>query len=107
MAHDTIHGKNLYLRVTEPLYFVNTLVMNAERSRSIGFNVKVMMGGPEKFPTHTFEGAGIKKNKLLLFTDAIAYWTRMVIDVTGKSESENEAETERMLEGLEGEVETH
>ena len=70
MAHDTIHGKNLYLRVTEPLYFVNTLVKNAERSRSIGFNVKVMMGGPEKFPTHTFEGAGIKKNKLLLFTDA-------------------------------------
>jgi hypothetical protein len=107
MSHHAIEGRNLYLRVTEPLMFVNTLAKNVEASIGRGFSVKVMMGGPEKFPSHTFENREISSKKLNIFIDSMAYWTRMVVDVHGKSEAENEAEIDMVLSGLEGEIAPH
>jgi hypothetical protein len=107
MGHHIVEGRNLYLRVTEPAKFVNTLIKNAETAMSRGFTVKVMFGGPEKFPTHTFEGKSIAAAKANIFIDSMAYWTRMMVDVKGKAHDENEAETEAVLKGIEGEVEPH
>jgi hypothetical protein len=107
MAHNTIEGRNLYLRVTEPLHFVGTLTKNIAASIEKGFQVKIMMGGPEKFPSHTFEEKDILSKKTVLFVDSMAYWTRMMVDVQGRSDAENEREIDNVLAGLEGEVEPH
>lgn len=109
MAHHVETGRNLYLRTTEPVRFLNTLIKNAEASIGRGFNVKISMGGPEKFPAHVFENRdfGMAQKKLQIFVDSITYWTRMVVEVTGKSDAENEAEVDAVLRGLEGEVEPH
>jgi len=107
MSHNAIEGRNLYLRVTEPRMFVNTLVKNAEASIGRGFKVKIMMGGPERFPSHTFENREIISKKLLIFVDSMAYWTRMAVEVHGKTEAENEAEIDSVLIGLEGEIAPH
>lgn len=107
MAHHAVEGRNLYLRVTEPLMFVNTLAKNAEASIGRGFKVKVMMGGPELFPGHTFLNKEISSKKFNIFIDSMAYWSRMVVDVQGKSREENEKEIDSVLAGLEGEVEPH
>lgn len=107
MAHDTLEGRNLYLRVTEPARFIGTITKNTAAALEKGFNVKIMLGGPEAFPTHTFEGKDILSKKLLLFVDSMAYWTRMMVDVKGRSGAENEKETDNILAGIEGEVEAH
>jgi len=107
MSHHEIEGRNLYLRVTEPLMFTNTLARNAQESVARGFTVKVMMGGPERFPSHTFENNDLNTKKLNILIDSMAYWTRMVVDVHGKTEAENEAEIDLILTGLEGEVAPH
>lgn len=107
MSHHAVEGRNLYLRVTEPLMFVNTLTKNTEASIGRGFKIKIMMGGPELFPSHTFENKEISTKKLNIFIDSMAYWSRMVIIVTGKSDAENEAEIDAILSGLEGEIAPH
>jgi hypothetical protein len=107
MAHNTIEGRNLYLRVTEPLHFVNTLAKNASLSMEKGYLITIMLGGPEAFPSHTFTGKDILSKKLLLFIDSMAYWTRMMIDVKGRSDAENEKAIDNLLAGIEGEVEAH
>jgi hypothetical protein len=107
MAHQTLEGRNLYLRVTEPVRFINTITKNIAASVEKGYKVKIMLGGPEAFPTHTFEGKDIISKKPVLFIDSMAYWTRMMVDVNGRSDAENEKETDAVLAGLEGEVEAH
>jgi hypothetical protein len=107
MAHHAIEGRNLYLRVTEPFKFVNTLALNMDASIGRGFKVKVMMGGPELFPSHTFESMKLNAKKIQVFVDSMTYWTRMMVVVTGKTDAENEAEIDSVLRGLEGEIEPH
>ena len=98
MTHEE-PGRNLYLRTTEPLKFVNTFAKNAEEAALKGISVRISLGGPEKFPTHVFEGRDIRFKKLLLFVDSMAYWTRMCVDAGGREDE--------VLRGLEGEVEPH
>jgi hypothetical protein len=107
MAHQIAEGRNLYLRVTEPFMFVNTLAKNTESVMAQGFKVKIMMGGPELFPSHTFENKEISSKKISIFIDSMVYWTRMAVVVTGKPDAESEAGVDAVLKGLEGEIEPH
>jgi hypothetical protein len=104
MTKHKIEGKNFYLRVTEPVKFLTTLIKNVQESEKKGFKVKIFLGGPEEFPAQTFEGVNISSKKILLFIYGISYWTHIAFDVKGRAEDENEKEIDNILTGMEGEV---
>ncbi|MBP7791802.1 MAG: hypothetical protein KA120_01945 [Candidatus Goldbacteria bacterium] len=104
MAQHKIEGENFYLRVTEPVKFLTTLIKNVQESEKKGFMVKIFFGGPEKFPTQTFEGGNLGSKKILLFIYGISYWTHIAFDVKGKTEDENKREINNILTGMEGEI---
>lgn len=104
MTVHKVEGKNFYLRVTEPIKFVKKLIQNIEKSKERGFKIKIMFGGPEKFPTHIFDETNLNSKKVLLFLYGISYWTHIALDVSGKSLEENEKEINNILLGIENEV---
>ncbi|HPD18122.1 MAG TPA: hypothetical protein PLF61_00480 [Candidatus Goldiibacteriota bacterium] len=104
MAQNKIEGKHFYLRVTEPVKFLTTIIKNIQESEKKGFKVKVFLGGPDTFPANTFEGTDIGSKRFLLFIYGISYWTHIAFDVKGKTEYENEREIDNILAGMEGEV---
>ncbi len=104
MGKHKIEGKNYYLRVTEPVKFIDTLIKNIQRSKENGFKIKIMFGGPEKFPTHIFNETDLYSKKIILLIYSISYWTHIALDVKGATEEENQKEIDNILNGLEEEV---
>lgn len=106
MAHH-IEGKVLYLRSCEPLKFYDSLLKSVKAEMAGGFGVKIMFSGPEALVSHEFDGAEIEKKKAAIITDAIAYWSKMIIRVTGRSTEENSAAEDRIAKSLGDEVLEH
>lgn len=106
MAHH-IEGKVLYLRSCEPVKFYNSLLSSVKEALASGFKVKIMFSGPETMVSHEFEGSEIEKKKAAIITDAIAYWSKMIINASGKSKEENSAAEERIAKSLGDEVLEH
>lgn len=104
MTNHEIEGKNFYLRVNEPIKFIKTLVKNIKKSREKGFKVKILLGGPEKFPCQIFDEINLNSKKFLFFIYSISYWTHIAFDVKGGSEDENEKELDNILTGIKEEV---
>lgn len=104
MVSHKIEGKNFYLRVTEPIKFIKNLINNIEVSKSKGFKIKILLGGPEQFPSHIFDEVNLNSKIFLLFLYGISYWTHIAIDVKGGTEEENQKEIENILKEIKEEV---
>jgi|YelNatPaOPRAMG01_1025707.scaffolds.fasta_scaffold03724_14 hypothetical protein len=104
MVSHITEGKNFYLRVTEPIKFTKNLIKNIELSKSKGFKIKILLGGPEKFPTHIFNEMNINSKVFILFLYGISYWTHIAIDVKGGTEEENQKEIDNILNDIKEEV---
>ncbi len=103
MAHH-IEGKALYLRSCEPVKFYNALLASVNETMAGGFKVRVMFSGPEAAVSHDFDGSEIAKKKGAIITDAVGYWSKMIIQVTGKTPEENSSQQEKIAKSLGDEV---
>lgn len=99
-----IEGKMLYLRSCEPLKFYDSLLASVNEAMAAGFTVRVMFGGPETDVSRNFEGAEIAKKKGAIVADSIGYWSKMVIQVSGKNPEENFLQQEKIAKRLGDEV---
>ncbi|HDQ25195.1 MAG TPA: hypothetical protein ENN43_00415 [bacterium] len=106
MAH-TEDRNSYYLRVNEPLKFAAQLEAAAEQASRKGFEGRFDFGGPEQFPTHSFTFAEIKAKRTLIMTDSVAYWTKIGIDVRGRSAEENEKSAEEIASLIAESIEIH
>lgn len=89
MAHaTTTKGTTALVNADEPLKFTNAVKKGMEDAVAKGFTVDVYAGGPDRFPVAHFTN---KIHFIQFFVNIMTYWTKIKVEVSGKSDAENTA----------------
>ncbi len=85
------------VRSSEPVKFIKIFNKSAEEAVKRGYEVEILLGGPDTFPSHVYKNrvGGIK-----FFIYFLIYWTKMRIRVTGKTFKENQKAAAGIISSL-------
>jgi hypothetical protein len=98
-------SKEVNLRIDEPKKFSDAIEKILEKAVNEGYEINIMLGGPEEFPTHTYHNRDIEMKKFTVYS--ADYWTRMKMTVAGHVLGDDQKELDVIMNTLREYIEDH